>query len=276
MATELPHLAPPAEVFGENDAAVFETFVVPSYLRLFWEATQKVLLVGEAGRIAHLGCRTGYPDSEMLERMPHTTGVGVDASAASLALARSKLGALNMEYVEGDPGNTGLHAQTFSHALSLHPVLGKEDRAKLFGEMARLLYPGGQAIVAIPLSRSFPELVDLLAEYALKHDDLELTRALEVAASERMSIETLSEELEAAGLSDVDFQLVTDTIGYDSGRSLVEDPATRFLIAPQISHWLEQGDLSHAFEYVGRAIDKYWSEDRMELSVTVAALSARR
>lgn len=276
MVPELPHLEPAPEVFGENDAAVFETFVVPSYLRLYWEAAQQVLLIGEAARLAHLGCRTGYPDTELLERMPRTTGVGVDPSNSSLIVARSKLGAMNMEYLQGDPRSTGLSAGTFSHVLALHPLYDAPERARLFTEMHRLLYTGGQAIVVFPLSSSFPEILDLLAEYALKHEDLDITRALEVAASERMTIETLSEELEAAGLSDLDFTLVHDSIGYDSGRSLLEDPATRYLIAPQISHWLEQGDLSPALEYVARAIDKYWSEDRMELSVTVAALSARR
>ena len=276
VASDFPHLEPAPLVLEDNDAAVFETFVVPSYLRLYWDAAQKVLLIGEAARLAHLGCRTGYPDSDLLERMPHTTGVGVDPSAACLTLARSKAGAMGMEYLQGDPTQTALPAATFSHALSFHPLLDRAGRGRLFAEMARLLYAGGQAIVVFPLSRSFPEILDLLAEYALKHDLLELTRALEKAAAEHLTIETLSDELESAGLSDVDFALSTETFGYDSGRELLEDPATRYLIAPQIAHWLEQGDLAPALEYVGRAIDKYWSEARLELAVTVAAFSARR
>ena len=276
VVTTPPSLAPSPVGFGEHDPAVFETFVVPAYLRMYWDAVTRVLLVGEAARLVHLGCRTGFPDAELLERMPRTTGVGVDASAANLILARSKLGAMGIDYREGDPTNTGLPEAQFSHALALHPVMGAASRSALFQEMARLLYPGGQAIVALPLSRSFPEILDLLAEYALKHDDAELIRSLEMAASERVTIETLSDELEAAGLSDVDFDLFTETLGYDSGRALLEDPATRFLIAPQIAYWLEQADISPAMEYVGRAIDKYWSEERMELSVTIAAVSARR
>lgn len=276
VVTTPPSLASSPVVFGENDAAVFETFVVPGYLRTYWDAVTRVLLVGEAARVVHLGCRTGFPDVELLERMPRTTGIGVDASPASLILARSKLGAMGIDYREGDPTNTGLPDAQFSHALALHPVMGAASRSALFQEMARLLYPGGQAIVALPLSRSFPEILDLLAEYALKHDDAELIRSLEMAASERVTIETLSDELEAAGLSDVDFELFTETLGYDSGRSLLEDPATRYLITPQIAYWLEQADISPAMEYVGRAIDKYWSEERMELSVTIAAVSARR
>lgn len=266
----------PPEIFSENDAALFDAFVAPSYLRFYWEAVQKVLLVGQAARFVHLGCRTGYPDGELLRLMPNTTGVGVDHSTNLLQLARGKQLGPGVEYLEGNSFQTGLPAATFSHALSLHPLGGVQGRLYLFSEMARLLYAGGQAIVALPLGRSFQEMTDLLAEYALKQDDLQLSHALDAYALERVTVETLAEELESVGLSDVDFEVASYSLGYDSGRALFEDPSVRFLIAPHLSQLLGQADLQAAFDYVARAIDKYWSEERFELSLQVAALSARR
>lgn len=263
-------------VFDENEAAVIDTFVVPSYLRIFWESARDMLLVGEASRIVHLGSLTGYPGADILERMPNTTGVGVERSDACAALAARKHTPDLFSYLVGDPSNTGLQAHSFSHALLLHPTGSTEFRSKLFAEAARLLYGGGQAIVTLPLSRSFPEILDLVAEFGLKYDDTAISAALEQAAGERLTVESLSEELESAGFSDVDFEVHNDVIGYDSGRAFLEDPSVRYFIAPQIEAWLDQLDLAPALDYAARAIDKYWSDTRMEMSLSVAAFSARR
>jgi ubiquinone/menaquinone biosynthesis C-methylase UbiE len=263
-------------VFDENEAAVIDAFVVPSYLRLFWEAAQGMLLVGEAARVVQLGALTGYPGRQLLEKLPNTTGVGVERSEACAALAARKLEPDLFSYLVGDPTNTGLAEHTFSHAVILHPTGSVDHRMRLFREAARLLYSGGQALVSLPLSRSFPEVLDLIAEFGLKYDDVGVSSALEQAASERLTVESVSEELESAGFSDVDFEIHNDVIGYDSGRAFLEDPAVRYFIAPQVEAWLDQLDLASAMEYVARAIDKYWSDTKMEMNVSVAAFSARR
>lgn len=269
-------LSAPPTVFGENEAAVFDTFVIPTYLKVYRELLSRLVLVGEAARVAHLGCRTGYPDSELLAMMPNTSGVGIDPSGHSLTLARGKLGAMAINYQEGNPLESGLPGDSFSHVYSVHPLLSSGGRKRLFAEMQRLLYPGGQALLVLPLGRSFPEVLDLMAEYALKHDDTELISALEQSAVGRLTVESLTDELEEAGLSDVDFELYSDDLEYDSGRAFLEDPATRFMIYPQISSVLDREDLSAAFDYVGRAMDKYWSEDKVRVTAALAALSVRK
>jgi ubiquinone/menaquinone biosynthesis C-methylase UbiE len=274
--TETEAMIDAEPVFDENEAAVIDAFVVPAYLRLFWEASRDMLLVGEASRVAHLGSLTGYPGSELLEKMPNTTGVGVERSEACATLAAQKLQPELFSYLVGDPANTGLPEHTFSHSIILHPAGGADQRRRIFTEAARLLYQGGQALVALPLSRSFPEVLDLISEFGLKYDDAAISKALEEAASDRVTVESISDELEQAGFSDIDFEVHNDVVGYDSGRAFLEDPAVRYFIAPQVESWLDQLDLAAAMDYVGRAIDKYWSEDRMEMNVSVAAFSARR
>lgn len=264
-----------APVFDENEAAVVDTFVVPSYLSHFWSAAEKLLLVGEGARVIHLGALTGYPGKQLLDRMPNTVGVGVEASESCVQLATRKLPAELFSYFSGDPSETGLEGEAFSHALILHPQGGVHERSKLLREAARLMYPGGQLLMALPLSRSFPEVVDLIEEFALKYDDAPITLALEKAASERLTVESVSEELEAAGFRDIDFEIVHDVMIYENGRALLEDPAVRYFVVPQIEAWLDQVDLSDAMEYVSRAVDKYWSDSQLEMALAVAAFSAR-
>lgn len=265
-----------APMFDENEAAVIDTFVVPSYLRLFWEASSGMLLIGEASRLIHFGCLTGYPAAEILERMPNTSCVGVDRSSACATLAAQRQHPEVFEYLVGEPSDTRLEEHSFSHALIIHPTGDADERRAIFAEAARLLYSGGQALISIPLSRSFPEILDLIEEFSLKYDDANITRALQMAASERVTVESISEELEAAGFSDIDFEIHNDVISYDSGRAFLEDPSVRYFIAPQIESWLDQLDLASAMDYVGKAIDKYWSDTRMDLGISIAAFSARR
>lgn len=261
------------------DAAVFETFVVPRYMAYFGELALELLLAGEGSRIAHLGCRTGYPDKKLVELAPSSTLTGVDESRAAIELARNKVAAAGdegMEYLEAPRYPTALASESFSHAITLHPVASAAERVELFQEMHRLLYAGGQALVALPLRGSFQEVLDLLREYALKFDEGDLGRVVEEAMAGRHTIETLSEELEGVGLDDIDVEVRHTTLTFDSGRAFVEDPVTRLLVLPDVQTSMPKTDLSAPFDYVRDAVDKYWSEGKFELTLNVGCASARR
>jgi ubiquinone/menaquinone biosynthesis C-methylase UbiE len=269
----------PPHKLSAADAAVLETFVVPRYLSLYGELLLEMLLVGEGARVAHLGCRTGYPDNLVYERVPDVAIVGIDPSHAALELARHKataLGEAAIEYHEADMYPSSLDDESFSHVISLHPIGSHDDRRDLFAEASRVLYEGGQALIALPLRGSFQELGDLLREYALKFDRGDFGNQVESAMAGRPTIETLSEELEDVGLSDVDVEVATTTLAFDSGRSFFEDPVTRLLVLPELASSLAHVDLDEPLRYVREAIDKYWSEGKFELSLNVGCASARR
>lgn len=267
---------PSAPLIGENEAAVLDTFVVPAYLAHLWALGRRLLLVGSASRVVHLGSGSGYPDAELLGMMPQTTGIGVEQWAACNALARSKVPADAFAYIEASPQASGLPEQTFSHALSLHAPGDPTQRALLFREMMRLLYGGGQALVCLPLGQSFPELLDLLAEYALKVEDAAISDGLEAFAQRPLTVESIAGELESEGLHDVDFETADLSLVFDSGRSLIDDPTVRFFIAPTLAGWLGTPNLDEGLAYVARAVDKYWSDESLELKLKIAAFSARR
>ena len=274
----IPAPSAPSELTAA-DAAVMETFVVPRYLRLYGELLQQMLLAGEASRIVHLGCRTGYPDRQLCERLPNATVVGVDRSAFALELARNKAkvsGEGRIEYHQVSELSTRLPDAAFSHAITLHPIVSTEERFRLLHEAARLIYPGGQVLMALPLRGSYQEVGDLLREFALKYDDAGFGTAVDLAMATRPTIETLSEEIEAVGLEDVDVEIRQTTLTFDNGRSLFEDPITRLLVVPELRAGIGVQDLGRAMAYVRDSIDKYWAESKFELSVNVGCASARR
>jgi SAM-dependent methyltransferase len=260
------------------DAAIFETFVVPRYLSFFGDLALDMFLVGDVARVAHLGCRTGYPDLKIYERVAEIEIVGLDASLPALELARNKAavrGAEHIEYRVLEEELDALEAAQFSHAISLHPILRSEERARFYRDMHRLLLPGGQAILALPLRGSFQEVSDLLREYALKFDDAEFGKAVELALATCPSIESLSDDLETAGFDDVDVEIRQTTLPFDSGRAFVEDPVSRLQIVPELRTLLAHEELKKPLEYVRDAIDKYWAEGKLELTLNVGCASAR-
>ena len=157
-----PHrpLTPPSGVargrvrLGPAEAAIFETFVVPRYLSLFGELTLEMMVESEDAQVAHLDCRTGYPDRGIALKLPGAHVIGVDTSAAALELARAKAATMPdmvSEYRSHDGLPTSLPQVGFSHALTLHPLAVPEERSMVLGEFARLLAPHGQALIAMPL-----------------------------------------------------------------------------------------------------------------------------
>jgi hypothetical protein len=171
-------------------------------------------------------------------------------------------------------------ASVFSHGLTLQAPAQTEPRRAMIGELARLIAPRGQALVAMPLRGSFFELHDLLRECGLKHEIEALGHAVDAAAQLRPTEEAFKRELEVAGFDHVEVDVRTRTLRFDGGARFFDDPITRLAILPEL-----RTDLGHAanmangidpFTYVRDAIDKYWSDATFELTVQVGVASGRR
>ena len=264
---------------GGAEAAILETFVVPRYLSLFGEFALDLIAESDEARVAHVNCRTGYPDRGFARRLHGAHVIGVDASSAAIELARAKAATMPgmvMSYVVSADLATELPASAFSHALTLHPTIRPEERGRLVAELARLLAPYGQGLIALPMRGSFQEIMDLFREYALKFDDSEFGHSVERATASRPTVEILSQELEDAGFDFVDVELRTSTLTFQSGRDFIEDPVSRILVVPDLRLALARADISKPLNYVRDAIDKYWSEAPFELTVHVGCGTGRR
>jgi SAM-dependent methyltransferase len=282
-----PHRAPaaadsvprPSGRFGPADAAIFETFVVPRYLSLFGELVLETIAESEEAQVAHLFCRTGYPDRGVALKLSGAHVIGVDTSGAAIELARAKAATMPemvSEYRVVEELPSSLPSSAFSHAMTLHPAGGAEERETLLHEMSRVLAPAGQALVAMPLRGSFQEVGDLLREYALKFDDHAVAAAVEKSTLARPTVEMLGAELEEVGFDYVDVSLRPATFAFRSGRDFFEDPIARLLVLPDLRSSLGLDDPDKALAYVRDAIDKYWSDGAFELTVNVGCATGRR
>ena len=271
----------PADVLTAADAPLFEDSVVPRYLSFFGGLVAEMLIPTESAQIAHVACRTGYPDPIVAEKLPRCHIWGVDGSGPAIDVARAKASLFSdaqTSYLVHPGMPTPLHEGAFTHAFSVHPVAGAAARAALLAELRRVLVPGGQALLALPLRGSFPEINDMVREFALRQDLPDLSQAVDVAAQSRPTIETISEELENAGLTEIDVDVQLIAVSFNDGREFLEDPIARLLVFPEMRVLLAlDKDLgATCFQYVQDAISKYWSEGVFELTVNVGCASGRR
>jgi SAM-dependent methyltransferase len=170
-------------------------------------------------------------------------------------------------YQVGEALPTALPDDSFTHALAIHPLADVEGRSRLLAELRRILLPGGQALLALPVRGSFPELNDMLREFALRQDLPNLNKAVDVSAQRRPTIETISE---------VDVQLIA--VSFNNGREFLEDPIARLMVMPdmRVQVAVEPPVMEQAMQYLHEAILKYWSEGVFELTVNVGCASGRR
>jgi SAM-dependent methyltransferase len=258
---------------------VFETFVVPRYLSFFGELALEMLADSADAQVLHVFCRTGYPDRAIAVKLPSAYIFGCDPSAPALELARAKAATkagLVSEYRVADGYPIPFPGGAFSHALSLHPLAAPEERRRLMGEFARLLGPAGQAIIAMPLRGSFLEIADLLREYALKYEALEVSKAVEAAALIRPTVDMFAAELKEAGFDFVDVQVRPTTLKFRSGRDFFEDPVTRLVLLPEFRVNLALEEIEGPISYVRDAINRYWSDGTFDLSINVGCVTGRR
>ncbi len=264
-----------------DEVTLFETIVVPSYLNYFGTMAVDMLMDYSPAAVAHVGCRTGFPDGAIFDKLPGSTLIGVDPSSEALDLARSKaalVSGMQATYDVGGPAVTTLPSESFTHAFSLHPLCDAEGRGKLLSELRRILVAGGQALLAMPLRGSFPELADMIREFSLKQDLPNLSKAVDIAASRRPTIETVAEEFETAGLTEVDVDVQLVGVSFASGREFLDDPIARLLVMPDLkSHLPVDAALwDQSYQYLQDAILKYWSDCMFELTVNVGCASGRR
>jgi ubiquinone/menaquinone biosynthesis C-methylase UbiE len=230
--------------------------------------------------VAQLGSRTGYPAAAIGQQLPGCSLTGVDSSPAAIELARAKASLLTdvtAEYVYADSPPTPLQAGAYTHSLGIHPFGHRGDYQWVLAEHQRVLTSGGQMVLSLPLRGSFPEVYDMLREYALRHDQPQFGEAVDIAAARRPNPETLSEQIEDAGFCDVDLAVELHGVSFDSGREFLDDPISRLVVGPDVLYSLPVDEgLEQAWEYATHAIAKYWSEIPFELTLNIGTVSARK
>lgn len=260
----------------KEDSDIFHSQVAPRCRQLFEERFLDPMTFEEEAVVVHLGCRTGFHDEEFAARAGASSLVGVDTSPEAIALASSGASTASGNFAYHVlNGHTQLPDSSFSHAVSFYSLVSLGDWSDLAQEGLRLLKPGGQFLMALPLRGSYNELFDLLRESPSVSENTALAGALHSLISRRPNVEQVSELLEDMGFADVDVSMHRVTLEYATGPQLVEDPLYSLLVEPQLAAWIPR-DAQAALEYVRLALSRYWFDLPFELSLSLGYINAIR
>ncbi|MEV0595666.1 class I SAM-dependent methyltransferase [Nonomuraea cavernae] len=123
--------------------------------------------------VADIGCGRGTSSLVLAERLRPRRLVGLDASAAMLAAARARLAALSpavaaaVEFVQADFHHLPLPDDGCDFAAAAFCLYHAPDPHTVIAEIARVLAPGGVAILVTKSADSYRELDRLVAAAGL-------------------------------------------------------------------------------------------------------------
>ena len=134
---------------GEAPAALFDRFARGMRDR-GWNGVEEILAAGlPAGDLLELGPGPGYVGLELAKKLAPRSLTACEISPAMLALARRNAAEYGIPatYVEGSAMALPFPDASFDGVFSNGSLHEWEDPARVFGEIARVLRPGGRFCV---------------------------------------------------------------------------------------------------------------------------------
>lgn len=123
------------------------------YMKYLDEALLRAAQSLQLGAFAEICC--GGAEGVALLKGRIGAGVGVDISAAMLSSARKSHTEEKFLFVQGDATRLPLASGAFDSVVMLGGIHHVNDRRALFGEIARILKPGGRFLFREPVSDFF-------------------------------------------------------------------------------------------------------------------------
>lgn len=267
--------------FDDSDVEALSNEVLPKYLSFFNALAIDRLVMAPKAAVLVCGPMASSMVEAVADRLPGAIIRGMEPSQAAIDAA--------LERTTSMPPNAELEVVTrlpldhpkgsFTHAIVVHPLSGAASRLLLLKEAFRVLVPAGQLLFCVPLRGSCPEIADMLREFSLKHDNPKFAEAIEIASQSRPTPETLTDDLERLGFTDVSVHVELLSVAFDTGKDFANHALFRLIVAPELAALIgdpAEATVNSAIEYAKTAIAKYWSEGQFDLTVNLGCAVARK
>ena len=212
-------------------AELYESIIVPQWCTPFGRLLLSVFLTlpRNAGwQLLDVACGTGYPTLELARFIGQDCDLaGIDVWEEAIQIARRKASEewlRNVTFLVADVMKSGLPERTFDMLTCNLGLTSFADRAATLGAMWRLLRPGGQLLLTLPLQSAMREFLDT---YYLTLRDLGLgdyMRAFGRLVATRPTAEEIRSLVERAGFEVR--RVVTDnfTLRFPNPRAFLISP----------------------------------------------------
>jgi ubiquinone/menaquinone biosynthesis C-methylase UbiE len=210
---------------------LYDTLIVPQWSMPFGRLLLSLFLTlpRNAGwQLLDVGCGTGYPTLELARFLGQDCDLaGIDVWDEAILVARRKATdewLRNVTFLAADVAKSGLPDGTFDMLTCNLSLANFADRTAALGAMWRLLRPGGQLLLTLPLQSAMREFLDT---YHLTLRDLKLDdymHALGKLVAARPTTEMASKLIERAGFEVR--RTITDSFAlrFPSARAFLSSP----------------------------------------------------
>jgi arsenite methyltransferase len=257
------YLAVEYDLHEPGFAEFYDSVIVPQWSAPFGRLLLSVFLTlprGAGWQVLDVACGSGYPTIELARFLGADCDLaGMDPWEEAIQIARRKASdewLRNVTFVVADILGHSLPERAFDTLTCNLGLPSFVDRAAALGAMWRLLHPGGQLLITLPLQAAFREFLDT---YYLTLRDLRLEdslRAFGRLVAERPTIEQARKLVESAGFEvqrtlNESFTLrfptplaflrspMIQTTMLASFRALVVDPTVRRLVFNELERRLQ-------------------------------------
>jgi SAM-dependent methyltransferase len=265
-------------------ARVYDSEVVPVYAGRFAAMLLRALNVRPAARVVEVGCATGHLTAELARRFDGDSRItALEASPGLLALAQARLEADPVAGGRVSAQRTALGALPVADGgadivvsnLAAAEAAGAAGPAAVVRELARVLAPGGQAVITTPLRGTWGEFLDIFRDVLRENGKQESVAALDRYQAALPDGDTAARWLESAGLNQVEIAVERWEILFKSAREFFFAPLIE--LGP-LSHWKQvagRGDeMQDVFFFTKEAIDTYFKGAVFPVTVVGAAIKA--
>ncbi|HVU52883.1 MAG TPA: methyltransferase domain-containing protein [Polyangia bacterium] len=262
----------------ERLARVYDAEVEPVFGQRFAELVLGAVEARPAARVVEVGCATGALTAELARRFDARSRVSAIDDAPFVAQARARVG--------GDPRVTftvgprsPLAAPDASADVAVSNLAAAEgaEPSEAVRELARVLAPGGQAIVTTALRGSWAEFLDIYRDVLLENGTPEGVAALDRHVAAMPDGAAALAWLEGAGLTDVELTVRRWEILFKSAREFFFAPLVE--LGP-LSRWKRIAgrgeDMQDVFFFTKEAIDTYFRGRAFPITIVGAVVRGRK
>jgi ubiquinone/menaquinone biosynthesis C-methylase UbiE len=267
----------------ERLSKVYDAEVWPAYAGRFAALALRALDPRPGARAVEVGCATGLLTLALARKLDAASRItAFDESPSMLAHARARLdadreaaGRVTLE--AGTPGAVPAPDGAADLAVSNLALADEPDPAAAARELARLLAPGGQAVVTAPLRGTWDEFLDVYADVLREQGKRDSLAGLDRYRASLPDGDAVARWLEAAGLGQAEITVERWEILFKSPREFFFAPLVE--LGP-LSRWKQiagRGDeMQDIFFFTKEALDAYFRRTVFSITVVGAAVKARK